>query len=62
MFDQVLRRLGLTDKDKEYFGMEYEDEQKVPVSLANYDYIMSHTVLGCRQVGGAHVAFKHVFS
>ena len=31
VFDQVLRRLSLPDKDKDYFGMEYEDDQKVPV-------------------------------
>ena len=31
MFDQVLRRLSLPEKDKDYFGMEYEDDQKVPV-------------------------------
>ena len=35
IFDQILRRLGLTDKDKEYFGLEYEDEQKLPVSLSD---------------------------
>ena len=31
VFDQVLRRLSLPEKDKDYFGMEYEDDQKVPV-------------------------------
>ena len=31
MFDQVLRRIGLAEKDKDYFGMEYEDDQKVSV-------------------------------
>lgn len=29
LFDQVIRRLEITQK--EYFGLEYEDEHKTPV-------------------------------
>ena len=37
VFDQVLRRLSLPEKDKDYFGMEYEDDQKVPVCQLAYN-------------------------
>ena len=30
-FDQVLRQLGIVEKD--YFGLEYEDEHKNQVSI-----------------------------
>ena len=33
VFDQVLRRLGVSERD--YFGLEYEDDQKLPVSLVS---------------------------
>ena len=36
VFDQVLRHLSLPEKDKDYFGMEYEDDQKVPVCMYIY--------------------------